>query len=132
MSERRGRLRLPLAVGLVVATGVVVAVGARSLVARESEPSAEPVAPVDPSTVYDPVAAGEELPEGYVPLVPRDVIEPVYDPTFTAGTNVDWPRDSLVVGVAGAETAKAYPVTHLNSREMVIDSLEGIPILVTW
>jgi hypothetical protein len=37
-----------------------------------------------------------------------------------------------VIGVAAAETAKAYPVTHLNSREMVIDSLDGIPILVSW
>jgi hypothetical protein len=37
-----------------------------------------------------------------------------------------------VIGVAGTNSAKAYPVTHLNQREMVVDSLEGIPILVTW
>ena len=39
---------------------------------------------------------------------------------------------SLQATLAGETEAKAYPVTHLNSREMVIDSLEGIPILVTW
>jgi hypothetical protein len=86
----------------------------------------------DPDQVYDPVRAGEELPRGFRPLLSRDQIEPVYEPVFTGAGQVDWPADSLVIGVAGAEEAKAYPVTHLNSREMVIDSLEGIPILVTW
>ncbi len=83
-------------------------------------------------TNYDPVAAGEELPSGYRIGFERDQIAPVYDPSFTTADRVDWPADSLVIGVAGDTEAKAYPVTHLNSREMVIDSLEGIPILVTW
>lgn len=91
-----------------------------------------PSALADPDAVYDPVKAGEELPRGYRPLLARDQIEPVYEPVFISAGRVDWPADSLVIGVAGAEEAKAYPVTHLNSREMVIDSLEGIPILVTW
>jgi hypothetical protein len=81
---------------------------------------------------YDPVTAGEELPAGYRQLLDRDQIAPIYEPTFTTPDAVDWPGDMLVIGVAGADTAKAYPVTHLNQREMVIDSLEGIPILVTW
>jgi hypothetical protein len=86
----------------------------------------------DPDEVYNPVSAGEDLPSGYRQLLRRDSILPVYDPQFTSAGQVDWPDDSLVIGVAGAETAKAYPVTHLNSREMVIDSLDGIPILVSW
>jgi hypothetical protein len=86
----------------------------------------------NPDEVYNPVAAGETLPRGYRQLLGRDQILPVYDPEFTMPGKVDWPSDSLVIGVAGSETAKAYPVTHLNSREMVIDSLDGIPILVTW
>jgi hypothetical protein len=86
----------------------------------------------DPNDVYDPVKAGEATPSGYRQLLRRDSILPVYDPQFTSADQVDWPSDSLVIGVAGAETAKAYPVTHLNSREMVIDSLDGIPILVSW
>lgn len=85
-----------------------------------------------PNEAYDPVRAGEELPEGYRQLLARDQIAPIYNPTFTAPVEVDWPSDMLVIGVAGSSAAKAYPVTHLNQREMVIDSLEGIPILVTW
>lgn len=86
----------------------------------------------DPASLYDPVRAGEELPSGFRQLLDRDQIAPIYEPTFTTPTGVDWPAEMLVIGVAGAEAAKAYPVTHLNQREMVIDSLEGIPILVTW
>jgi hypothetical protein len=100
--------------------------------AASAPSTSPPVALADPNEVYDPVLAGEELPRGFRPLLARDQIEPVYEPVFTSAARVDWPADSLVIGVAGAETAKAYPVTHLNSREMVIDSLEGIPILVTW
>ena len=87
---------------------------------------------LDITTVYDPESAGEPMPHGYRQLLGRDQIQPVYDPAFTTADEVDWPLDSLVIGVAGSETAKAYPVTHLNQREMVIDHLEGLPILVSW
>ena len=94
----------------------------------------EPAAParVDPSSVYDPVAAGETLPDGYRRGLDRDQIDPVYSPRFTSAASVVWPDDSLVIGVAGAMTSKAYPVTHLNSHEMVLDSLDDDPILVSW
>ena len=88
--------------------------------------------PADPAAVYDPVLAGEELPTGYRALLGRDQIEPIYDPAFTSADNVEWPPDSLVIGISGAHTSKAYPVTHLNSHEMVIDSLDGDPLLVSW
>lgn len=86
----------------------------------------------DAGEVFDPVEAGEALPDGYRPLLDRDQIQPVYDPAFTSPDLVDWPGDSLVLGVAGVNAAKAYPVTHLNQHEMVIDDLEGTPILVSW
>ncbi len=87
---------------------------------------------IDPTEVYDPVRAGELAPPGFRQLLDRDQILPVYDPVFTSAGLVDWPAGMLVIGVSGEQTAKAYPVTHLNQREMVIDSLEGIPLLVTW
>ncbi len=90
------------------------------------------VAPVDSDSVYDPVRAGEETPRTYRQLLRRDQIEPVYDPTFTDAAGVDWPDEMLVIGVEGVVTAKAYPVTHLNSHEMVIDEIDGDPILVSW
>jgi hypothetical protein len=87
---------------------------------------------IDPTEVYDPVRAGELAPPGFRQLLDRDQILPVYDPVFTSASLVDWPVGMLVIGVSGEQTAKAYPVTHLNQREMVIDSLDGIPLLVTW
>ena len=86
----------------------------------------------DPVDVYDPVRSGEEPPAAYRQLLDRDQIAPVCDPVYTDPESEDWPVDSLVLGIAGSETAKAFPITHLNQREMVIDSLEGLPILVTW
>ena len=42
-----------------------------------------PVSIPDPLEVYDPVRAGETLPEGYRSALPRDAILPVYEPAFT-------------------------------------------------
>ncbi len=86
----------------------------------------------NPSQVYDPVEAGETLPSGYRQLLGRDSILPVYEPAFVSAGETEWAAETLVIGVAEAGTAKAYPVSHLNRREMVVDSLDGIPILVTW
>ncbi len=114
---------------------IVVMVASLALLAAacsEATPAPPAIDLADPDLTYDPVRAGDPLPEGYRQLLDRDQIAPIYDPKFVTPGEVDWPGDSLVIGVAGTETAKAYPVTHLNQREMVIDSLEGIPILVTW
>lgn len=93
---------------------------------------ADPVAPVDPNSVYDPVRAGEETPPTYRQLLGRDQIEPIYNPTFTTADDSGWPSETLVIGVEGIKTFKAYPVSFLNRREMVIDHIDGDPILVTW
>ena len=86
----------------------------------------------NPDLTYDPVEAGEDLPSGYRQVLNRDQIAPIYNPEFVAPTQVDWPEEMLVIGVAIDDAAKAYPITPLNQREMVIDSLNGIPLLVTW
>jgi len=86
----------------------------------------------DPNTIFDPVRAGEELPQGFRQLLPRDGIAPVYDPQFTLADGVDWPQESLVIGVNLEGEARAYPVGFLNRREIVNDNHRGIPTLVTW
>jgi hypothetical protein len=101
------------------------------------DPTAGVAAPIDaaradPASVYDPVKAGEPTPSSYRQLLGRDQIEPIYEPSFTSADGVDWPGEVLVVGVEGAKTTKAYPVSHLNRREMVIDHIDGDPILVSW
>jgi hypothetical protein len=103
------------------------------------DPGAEPgpkevavIEPVDPSSLYDPLKAGDATPTSYIQLLRRDQIAPIYNPSFTTADDVDWPLDALIVGVTGTETSKAYPVSHLNRREMVIDHIDGDPILVSW
>lgn len=129
-------------IGIVaVALAVIFALGVAAVfLTRASDP--EPTAAVTAASVnidvvdidgaYDPVAAGDQLPEGYRQLLGRDQIEPVYDPVFTTADQVDWPLEMLVIGVSSSDTAKAYPITHLNQHEMVIDHLDGSPILVSW
>lgn len=86
----------------------------------------------DPADVDDPVALGAELPEGFFQVLPRDFIEPVYEPEFVDAGSSRWPDDADVVGVAIGTEAKAYPVSLLNSREMVVDVIDEVPIVVTW
>lgn len=129
--RKRRRWALPV-IALLAATAVAAVILDWN---RRSAPSIAAPAPLllaDPAAVYDPVAAGEPLPDGYRRLLDRDQIEPVYTPSFTTADAVDWPGDSLVLGVAGGESAKAYPITHLNAREMVLDTIDGTPILVSW
>lgn len=121
-----------LKISYLAALTLVIGIGAVIFASLNSDK--EPMVPVraEPELTYDPVQAGVELPDGYRPFLDRDLIRPVYEPTFAISTDVDWPDDSLVIGVVGTATAKAYPVTHLNQREMVNDELDGSPILVSW
>ena len=111
------------ALGAVVAVAVVVGLA--------MGPRFDPIQVAD-ADLYDPTEAGETLPSGYRRSLPRDAIAPVYEPRFVAARDSGWDDDTLVVGVALDGAAKAYPVSYLNQREMVIDSIAGIPILVTW
>ena len=87
---------------------------------------------VPPGDAYDPVLAGEPLPAGYRPLLRRDAIPPVYNPAFRSVGDTDWSGDTLVVGLVIDGDARAYPVSFLNRREMVIDRIANIPVLVSW
>ena len=87
---------------------------------------------VPPDDAYDPVLAGEPLPAGYRQLLRRDAILPVYNPTFRSAGDTDWSADTLVIGLVIDDDARAYPVRFLNRREMVIDRVANIPVLVSW
>ncbi len=128
--------KITFVLGLVAVAAVGVAIAA----GRAGGPSGSAPriagggvsATVDPGAVYDPIRAGETLPAGYRPLLGRDQIPPVYDPMFVSAADAGWDPETLVIGVAGEREAKAYPVGFLDRREMVIDSLDGAPILVSW
>lgn len=85
-----------------------------------------------PEGVYDPVRAGEPTPVGYRQLLRRDAILPIYNPTFRTAPSTPWDDGLLVIGVELDGEAKAYPVSFLNRREMVMDWIAGTPILVSW
>ena len=87
---------------------------------------------VGPRDAYNPVTAGEPLPNGFRQLLPRDAIRPVYEPRFVAAALAGWSDDTDVIGVADGGEAKAYPVRFLNGREMVNDEINRKPIVVTW
>ncbi len=87
---------------------------------------------VNPSGVYNPVTAGEPLPDGFRQLLPRDAILPVYEPRFRQADQIGWDGQIDVIGVEIDGEAKAYPVSFLNGREMVIDEIADVPIVVTW
>jgi len=86
----------------------------------------------DPDSLYSPVLAGEELPDGYRRSLPRDAIRPIYDPTFVSASRVGWGDDTLIVGLEIDGDARAYPVSYMNQREIVNDHVGGTPVLVTW
>lgn len=124
-----------------IGTGPDVTGPAASQVVVDDVPN--PVAgPPDPSEggeeLVEPSATPEEIadiwavPEGFRQLLDRDAILPIYDPAFVSADQSDWPDNALVVGVALNGEARAYPVGYLNRREMVIDTVGGIPVLVTW
>jgi len=116
-----------------LATGILVLAVLTMWAFTEDSPEAnEPGVRVAATDAYNPVLAGETLPDGFRQLLPRDSIAPIYDPVFTTADGVDWPGDIEIIGVERDGAAKAYPVSLLNRRELVLDEIGGEPILVSW
>ena len=74
-------------------------------------------------------------PIGYQ-AVPRDAF-PVFDqPTMLTAEAAEregaiYPRD-IVIGVSHGQEAKAYPLTVMGTHELGNDTIDGIPIAVSW
>ena len=114
--------------------GLLLLVGAAAAFRAPQRPDAtDELGPLArPQDTYDPVRAGEQLPDGFRQLLGRDAILPIYDPEFVPADDSGWNDGTLVLGVEVDGEAKAYPVAYLNRREMVIDELGGEPLLVSW
>lgn len=119
--------RWMVAAGLLVVVGSVWAFTGRSTMSQT-----DAGVRVDPGSAYNPVTAGESLPDGFRQLLPRDAISPIYDPTFVPADLAGWPTNTDVIGVTQGGVAKAYPVSFLSGRELVVDEIDNIPILVSW
>lgn len=117
---------------LAVAGLVLVALSVWAFSEDTTAVRTKPGIRVSPGDAYNPVAAGEQLPDGFRQLLPRDAIRPVYDPEFVSASAIAWPATTHVIGVTHGDEAKAYPVSFLNGRELVVDEIDKIPILVSW
>jgi hypothetical protein len=64
---------------------------------------------------------------------PKDGIPAILHPKFIRPQMVDFlGPDDQVIGVRIGEEARAYPLKILNWHEAVNDSIQGLPILVTF
>lgn len=123
---------LAVALAVVIAAFVGLVVLSVAVAPERGTETGDSIALADPDETFDPVDVGDPLPPGFRQLLPRDGILPVYDPRFVPADEISWRDDSLVIGLELDGESKAYPVGFLNRREMVIDSVAGIPVLVTW
>ncbi len=62
----------------------------------------------------------------------RDGIPALDSPQAVPVAEADWDDTEIVVGVALGDQARAYPVSILNWHELVNDTLDGRPILVSY
>jgi hypothetical protein len=63
---------------------------------------------------------------------PRDGIPALVDPSRVAAEEAPWSTEEWVVGVAMGREAAAYPLAILEWHELVNDTLDGNPILVSY
>ena len=68
----------------------------------------------------------------YEQLRRPDAIAPVYDPRFLSASEADLPAGELVIGLTVNGDSRAYPAGILYHREMVNDTVGGVPTLITW
>jgi len=64
---------------------------------------------------------------------PRDGIPAIIHPHFVSVDDTTFLQENdRILGIQGKEEAKAYPVKIMNWHEIVNDSLEGMPIVITY
>lgn len=83
-------------------------------------------------------SADESTPEPrnleIVTVLARDAIPAIMNPTFVSGDEAHaqlQPR-SQVIGLSINGDHRAYSTAHLNSHEVVNDTVGGVPVAVTW
>ena len=112
---------------LVWTVAAAAVIGALALVADSSDDAVS--APPSPSVN---LRVDVDVPDGFAQIVPRGFIEALRFPATRSAAETPWPDDADVIGVVVGDEARAYPISVLNSAEMVVDELGGEPILVTW
>jgi hypothetical protein len=118
---------------LALVLGLAACGQALDATATATEASPTEQAPEEQAPAAEPSPPATEVPAyAWNQLLSRDSIRPIYDPEFVPANEAGYNDDELVMGVALDGEAKAYPISLLNSREMVNDELAGTAILVSW
>ncbi len=58
-------------------------------------------------------------------VLARDAIRPIYAPRFVTVGAARYRDDELVLGISIGGQSRAYDISTLNAREMVVDQLAG-------
>lgn len=84
-----------------------------------------------PSSPNDPTTPGREL--TIVTLLGRDGIPAIFDPLFRSPAETDNYRpDEPVLGISINGDNRVYSIPFLSGREIVNDTVGGVPVAVTW
>ncbi|RME75875.1 MAG: DUF3179 domain-containing protein [Chloroflexi bacterium] len=118
--------------GAIAVLAITACRAERAAAPAPTNPAPSQPAPVLQGDLPAPDHPLEETSYSWSQLLARDAIRPVYVPEFAPADQAPYEDDELVIGVALNGEAKAYAIGPLNSREMVNDTIGGVPILVTW
>lgn len=84
-----------------------------------------------PSNPNDPATSGREL--TIVTLLGRDGIPAIFNPLFRPPAETDNYRpDEPVLGISINGDNRVYSIPFLSGREIVNDTVGGVPVAVTW
>lgn len=112
----------------VTALGLFVFMGGPAWFQNLLRPRETVVLPSDPD---DPGTPGREL--TIVTLLGRDGIPAIFDPLFRSPAETDnYRSDELVLGISINGDNRAYSIPFLSGREIVNDTVGGVPVAVTW
>ncbi len=85
-------------------------------------------------TVASSGAGAEPAELKIISVLPRDAIQAILDPTFVSGEEAEAQMvpASRVIGLSINGDHRAYSTAQLSSREVVNDTVGGVPVVVTW
>lgn len=85
-------------------------------------------------TVAGPGPGAEPTELKIISVLPRDAIQAILDPTFVSGEEAEAQMvpASRVIGLSINGDHRAYSTAQLSSREVVNDTVGGVPVVVTW
>ena len=97
-------------------------------------PIATPTPTSTPTPKEAPTPTPSERELQIITILPKDAIPAILDPTFVSMERADgrFGDLELVLGLSVNGDHRAYSTSQLSNREIVNDTVGGIPVAVTW